>query len=84
MKKTKIFLELRSTAINQSLENSEYVLLTEKKKQLLSQQAAFQAVNAFKEFKKSIIAEKEEGSNQIYDLQKSIEKSKLISDRRDT
>ena len=84
MKKTKIFLELRSAALNEGLENSESVLAAEKKKQFLSQEAALQAVNAFKDFKKSILVEKEDGSTQIYELQKSIEKSKLVSDRRDT
>lgn len=83
MKKTKIFLELRFTALNESLVNSEFVRNTEVKKQLLAQEAAFQALNAFKEFKNAISSETIEGSNQIFELQKSIEQSKMVSDRRE-
>ena len=84
MKKTKVFLELKSFALNNSLENSESILRKEQKKNLLSQELAVQTVNTFKDFKKAVISEKGEGNSQIFDLQKSIEKSRIVSERRDT
>ena len=83
MKKTKIFLEIRSSALNDSLVNSDFVLSTEVKRHLISKEAASQAMNTFKEFKESITVETTEGTNQIYELQVSIEKSKIVADRRD-
>ena len=84
MKKTKVFLELKSFALNNSLENSDSILRKEQKKNLLSQELAVQTVNTFKDFKKAVISEKGEGNSQIFDLQKSIEKSRIVSERRDT
>ena len=83
MKKTKIFLEIRSFALNENIINSDFVLSTEVKKHLISKEAASQAMNTFKEFKESIVVETTEGTNQIYELQRSIENSKTVADRRD-
>lgn len=83
MKKTKIFLELRSAALNESLESNEHILSNEKKKQLLTQESVIQAINTFKDFKKNIISETDEGTSQIEVLQKSLEKNKVLSVRRE-
>lgn len=83
MKKTKIFLEIRSGALNDNLKASESVLNEEKKKFLVSKESAMQAKIACKDFEKTIKAEKEEGENQISGLKLSIDKNIEISDRRE-
>lgn len=83
MKKTKIFLEMKSYEMMDCLECRDLLLLHEKKKKLVKKEAALQAVTTFKAMKKAVDDEKNEGENQIYSLQKSINKVRTIADRTD-
>jgi hypothetical protein len=83
MKKTKIFLEIRSGLLNDNLKSSDAVLSEEKKKYLVSKEAAMQAKTACKDFERTIKKEKFEGEQQISRLQVSISKNVESSDRQE-
>jgi hypothetical protein len=83
MKKTKIFLEIRSGLLNENLKTNDSVLNDEKKKHLVSKEAAMQAKTACKQFERAIKREKFEGENQIGRLQVSISKNVEAADRQE-
>lgn len=83
MKKTKIFLEIKSSVLIDNLKSSESVLSNEKKKHLVSKEAAMQAKSTYKDLQSSIKQEKTSGEQQITSLQVSISKNAEHSDRQD-
>ncbi|OMJ83763.1 hypothetical protein SteCoe_15241 [Stentor coeruleus] len=83
MKKTKIFLEIHAFNLTNSLENRESILTKEKRKKLHMQEAACQAFSAFKDLHSTYKGETEEGNSQIFELKKSIEKSRVLATRRE-
>ena len=83
MKKTKIFLEIRSGVLNDNLKSSEAVLAEEKKKHLVSKEAAMQARTACKKFERAIKVEKYFGEGEIGHLQVKITKNAESSDRQE-
>lgn len=83
MKNTKLHLKMQSTNLSTTLDNTEILLSSEKKKKLLTQEAVFQAFQIYKEFHCNVTSETDEGSTQVYELQKTLEKNQAISARKE-
>lgn len=83
MKKTQIFLDLKANSFNQDLKESESALKSAIKKQIVTKESKTQFLNFLHQFRDTVEEETGLGHLRINDLEIDIEKSKIISDRRD-